>query len=134
MVFSQTSQYQWLNRNNRRNSFVYEHILGKIKTKYDTCTYMKPSPSDWIWVLLGVSINDKTINKLMGEINKKNSEDKFSKENQEPKNSNYSDLLLKKLWEQHVEKKKILIGITWLSDINYGLKFFIFSILTHTTK
>ena len=68
---------------------------------------MKPSPSDWIWVLLGVSINDKTINKLMGEINKKNSEDKFSKENQEPKNSNYSDLLLKKLWEQHVEKKKI---------------------------
>ena len=70
----------------------------------------------------------------MGEINKKNSEDKFSKENQEPKNSNYSDLLLKKLWEQHVEKKKILIGITWLSDINYGLKFFIFSILTHTTK
>ena len=46
----------------------------------------------------------------MGEINKKNSEDKFSKENQEPKNSNYSDLLLKKLREQHVEiqkKKKI---------------------------
>ena len=71
----------------------------------------------------------------MGEINKKNSEDKFSKENQEPKNSNYSDLLLKKLWEQHVEKKKkILIGITWLSDINYRLKFFIFSILTHTIK
>ena len=66
---------------------------------------MKPSSSDWIWVLLGVSINDKTINKLTGEINKKNSEDKFSKENQEPKNSNYSDLLLKKLWEQRVEKK-----------------------------
>ena len=74
----------------------------------------------------------------MGEINKKNSEDKFSKENQEPKNSNYSDLLLKKLWEQHIEnkkkKKKFLIGITWLSDINYGLKFYIFSILTHTIK
>ena len=67
---------------------------------------MKSSSSDWIWVLLGVSVNEKTINKLMGEINKKNSEDKFSKENQEPKNSNYSDLLLKKLWEQHVEKKK----------------------------
>ena len=91
---------------------------------------MKPSSLDWIWVLLGVSRNDRTINKLMGEINKKNLEDKFSKENQEPKNSNYSDLLLKKLWEQHVEiqkkKKKILIGITWLSDINYRLKFFIF--------
>ena len=42
----------------------------------------------------------------MGEINKKNLEDKFSKENQEPKNSNYSDLLLKKLWEQHVEIQK----------------------------
>ena len=82
---------------------------------------MKPSSSAWIWVLLGVSRNDRTSNKLMGEINKKNSEDKFSKENQEPKNSNYSDLLLKKLWEQHVEKKKILIGITWLSDINYRL-------------
>ena len=90
---------------------------------------MKPSSLDWIWVLLGVSRNDRTINKLMGEINKKNSEDKFSKENQEPKNSNYSDLLLKKLREQHVEiqkKKKNLIGITWLSDINYRLKFFIF--------
>ena len=68
---------------------------------------MKPSSLDWIWVLLGVSRNDRTINKLMGEINKKNSEDKFSKENQEPKNSNYSDLLLKKLWEQHIENKKI---------------------------
>ena len=67
---------------------------------------MKPSSLDWIWVLLGVSRNDRTINKLMGEINKKNSEDKFSKENQEPKNSNYSDLLLKKLWEQHIENKK----------------------------
>ena len=67
---------------------------------------MKPSSLDWIWVLLGVSRNDRTINKLMGEINKKNLEDKFSKENQEPKNSNYSDLLLKKLWEQHVEIKK----------------------------
>ena len=67
---------------------------------------MKPSSLDWIWVLLGVSRNDRTINKLMGEINKKNSEDKFSKENQEPKNSNYSDLLLKKLWEQHVEIQK----------------------------
>ena len=67
---------------------------------------MKPSSLDWIWVLLGVSRNDRTINKLMGEINKKNSEDKFSKENQEPKNSNNSDLLLKKLWEQHIENKK----------------------------
>ena len=66
---------------------------------------MKPSSSDWIWVLLGVSRNDRTSNKLMGEINKKNSKDKFSKENQEPKNSNYSNLLLKKLWEQHVENQ-----------------------------
>ena len=40
---------------------------------------MKPSSSDWIWVLLGVSKNDRTINKLMGEINKKNSKDKLFK-------------------------------------------------------
>ena len=94
-----------MNRNNRRNSLVYEHILGKIKTKCDACTYMKPSWLDWIWVLLGVSKNDRTINKLMGEINKKTQKTSCSKENQEPKHSNYSDILLKKLWEQHVENQ-----------------------------
>ena len=31
------------------------------------------------WVLLGVSKNDRTINKLMGEMNKKNLEDKLFK-------------------------------------------------------
>ena len=94
-----------MNRNNRRNSLVYEHILGKIKTKRDACTYMKLSLLDWIWVLLGVSKNDRTINKLMGEINKKTQKTSCSKENQEPKHSNYSDILLKKLWEQHVENQ-----------------------------
>ena len=94
-----------MNRNNRRNRLVYEHILGKIKTKCDACTYMKPSSLDWIWVLLGVSKNDRTINKLMGEINEKTQKTSCSKENQEPKHSNYSDILLKKLWEQHVENQ-----------------------------
>ena len=44
----------------------------------------------------------------MGEINKKNSEDKFSKENQEPKNSNYilQRSSLEELWEQHVENQE----------------------------
>ena len=66
---------------------------------------MKPSSLDWIWVLLKVSKNDRTINKLMGEINKKTQKTSCSKENQEPKHSNYSDILLKKLWEQHVENQ-----------------------------
>ena len=87
MGFSQTSQYQ------------------VVEQKCDACTYMKHSSLDWIWVLLKVGKNDRTINKLMGEINKKTQKTSCSKENQEPKHSNYSDILLKKLWEQHVENQ-----------------------------
>ena len=81
---------------------------------------MKPSSLDWIWVLLGVSKNDRTINKLMGEINKKTQKTSCSKENQEPKHSNYNDLLLKKLWEQHVENQnkifKLVLPVTSTTD------------------
>ena len=56
-----------------------------------------------------------------------------SKENQEPKHSNYSDLLLKKLREQHVENQNKNFPIGTTSDINYRRNSsFFFSILTHT--
>ena len=74
------------------------------------------------WVLLGVSKNDRTINKLMGEMNKKNSEDKLFKgkpRTQTLKLQWYSLEETMRATRRKFLKKKFLIGIT--NDINYRL-------------
>ena len=82
---------------------------------------MKPSSLDWIWVLLGVSKNDRTINKLMGEINKKNSEDKLFKGKPRTQTLKLQWYSLEETMRATCRKSKqnFLIGIT--SDINYRL-------------
>ena len=70
-------------------------------------------------MLLGVNKNDRTINKLMGEINKKNSEDKLFKGKPRTQTLKLEQSSLEETTRARLRKSKqnFLIGIT--SDINY---------------